>query len=143
MTDTHPGIEIPAGVDVDIFARRYLAHAASQLPGRDDAALDLIARENLAFGAVRQPGEMLLRVRDLDAETTVVEIVTVDAAYLVDSVRAELERCGKPVEHLLHPQIVVHRDESGRITDIVDIDDNADVPAGAIVESWMYLELDE
>jgi glutamate dehydrogenase len=143
MTDTHPGIDTPAGVDADIFARRYLAHAASQLPGRDDAALDLIARENLAFGAVRRPGEMLLRARDVDAETTVVEVVTADAGYLVDSVRAELERSGKPAERVLHPQIVVQRDSSGRITQVVDIDDNADVPEGAIVESWMYIELDD
>ncbi|MGH8961709.1 MAG: NAD-glutamate dehydrogenase domain-containing protein, partial [Jatrophihabitantaceae bacterium] len=141
MTDTHPGISAPAGVDADIFARRYLAHASSQLPGRDDAALELIARENLAFGAVRKPGEMLLRVRDVDAETTVVEVVTVDAAYLVDSVRAELERCGRPAERVLHPQIVVQRDPSGVITQVMDIDDNADVPTGAIVESWMYVEL--
>ncbi|MEO8889609.1 MAG: NAD-glutamate dehydrogenase [Jatrophihabitantaceae bacterium] len=141
MTDTHPGIEAPAGVDVDIFARRFLAHASSQLPGHDDAALDLIARQNLAFGSVRAPGEMLLRVRDVDADTTVVEIVTGDAAYLVDSVRAELERCGKAPERLLHPQIVVQRDSSGLITQVLDIDDNVDVPPGAIVESWMYLEL--
>jgi glutamate dehydrogenase len=143
MTDTHPGLQAPAGVDPDTFARRYLAHAASQLPGHDDATLDAIAQENLAFGAVRASDETLLRVRDVAAETTVVEVVTADAAYLVDSVRAELELCGEPAERVLHPQMVVRRDAGGQLIEIVDIDDNADVPEGATVESWMYIELDD
>jgi glutamate dehydrogenase len=89
MTDTRPGIDLPAGADADAFARRYLAHAASQLRGHDEATLERIAKENREFGATRRAGETLVRIRDVDAETTVVEIVTDDAAFLVDSVRAE------------------------------------------------------
>jgi glutamate dehydrogenase len=130
-------------VDLDVFDRRYLAHATSQLPGRDDAWLTALARRNLAFGAVRAPGQTLLGVSDPDEETTVVDIVTGDVPYLVDSLRAELDRRGCPAERFLHPQVVVRRDADGRLQKVFDIDDNAPVPDGAIVESWMHVELDD
>jgi glutamate dehydrogenase len=144
MTDTRPGTEndTATSVDPDVFARRYLAHAASQLPSRTGSALARLAREQLAFGAVRPLGEIRLRVEDIGAETTAIDVVLDDAPYLVDSVRAELERRGKPIVRILHPQIVVARDASGRLTHVFDIDDNADVPEGAIVESWMHIEID-
>ena len=134
---------VGADVEIDIFERRYLAHAASQLPGRDDEWLARLARHNLVFGAVRKPGETLLEVRDHDADTTVVDIVTGDVPYLVDSLRAELERRSCPAERVLHPQIVVHRDDEGRLQRVFDVDDNAPVPDNATVESWMHIELDD
>ena len=136
MTDTRPGI------DADVFARRFLAHAGSQLPGRPAAALAELARASVAFGTVRPAGETLLRVVALDGDTTAVDVVTADAPYLVDSARAELDRSGNEIERVLHPQLVVSRDDEGRLITVYDIDDNADVPEGAIVESWMHLELD-
>ncbi|MGI8762315.1 MAG: NAD-glutamate dehydrogenase, partial [Jatrophihabitantaceae bacterium] len=142
MTGTRSGIDPSSRVDTDVFARRYLAHAASQLPGRDDAALTALGASNLDFGAVRETGQTLLRVFDSDADTTVVDVVTSDTAFLVDSLRAELTRGGRPAERVLHPQLVVERDAAGRLVRVVDIDDNADVPPGAIVESWMHIELD-
>ncbi len=137
MTDLAPG------VDTDVFVSRYLAHAASQLPGRDEEWLARLATRNLEYGAVRHDGETLLRVTDLDAETTAVDIVTGDVPYLVDSLRAELERRSCPAERVLHPQIVVQRDADGRLSKVLDIDDNAPVPEDAVVESWMHIELDD
>jgi glutamate dehydrogenase len=126
----------------DVFSRRYLAHAGSQLPGRASRALTLLARDALALGSIRKPDEMLLRIADVDGATTAIDVITADAPYLVDSVRAELDRQGHPVERILHPQLVVTRDEAGQLTSIADIDDNAEVPKGAFVESWMYVEID-
>jgi glutamate dehydrogenase len=137
MTDLAPG------VDLDAFTSRYLAHAASQLPGRDEQWLTGLARSHLEFGVSRGPRETLLRVVDLDADTTAVDIVTADVPYLVDSLRAELERRSCPAERVLHPQLVVQRDDSGRLSKVYDIDDNAPVPEGAVVESWMHIELDD
>jgi glutamate dehydrogenase len=126
----------------DVFSRRFLAHAGSQLPGRASRALTLLARDAMAFGRTRKPDETLLRIVDVDGSTTAIDIVTADAPYLVDSVRAELDRQGHPVERMLHPQLVVTRDDAGQLTSIADIDDNAEVPDDAAVESWMYIELD-
>ena len=135
--------ESSADVDVDVFERRYLAHAGSQLPGRDDAWLATLAKSHLDFGRVRAAGRTLLRVGDLDADTTSVDIVTTDVPYLVDSLRAELARRRCPAERVLHPQLVVRRDPDGNLRQIYDLDDNAPVPDGAIVESWLHLELED
>ncbi len=137
MTDLAPG------VDVDVFISRFLAHTASQLPGYDEERLSALVRSALEFGVRRQPGETLLRVRDVDADTTAVDIVTGDVPYLVDSVRAELERRNCPAERVLHPQLVVRRDADGRLAKVYDVDDNAAVPEDSTVESWMYIELDD
>jgi glutamate dehydrogenase len=135
--------ELAPGVDLDAFSSRYLAHAASQLPGRDEQWLSRLAGSALEFGVVRGPDETLLRVVDIDADSTAVDIVTRDVPYLVDSLRAELERRSCPAERVLHPQVVVQRDESGRLSKVFDIDDNAPVPEQAVVESWMHIELDD
>jgi glutamate dehydrogenase len=129
-------------VDVDIFLRRFLAHAGSQLPGRATIALQAMARSALEFGRVRPRGQTITRLVRVDGETAALEIVTDDAPYLVDSVRAELERSGHPVERLLHPQLVVTRDDAGVLSTVYDLDDNADVPGGANPESWMHVEVD-
>ncbi len=143
MTDTHAGTDTGTGVvDSAVFARRYLAHAGSQLPGRPADALTELARGALAFGLVRPWGQTLLRVSDMDGETTAVDIVSGDAPYIVESLWAELERAARPPERVLHPQIVVVRDGGGTMTRIYDVDDNADVPDGAMVESWVHMELD-
>jgi glutamate dehydrogenase len=135
--------ELAPGVDTDVFVARFLAHSASQLPGYEDEQLAKLARISLEFGVQRRDGETLLRVRDVDADSTAVDIVTGDVPYLVDSIRAELERRNCPAERVLHPQLVVQRDAEGRLAKVYDIDDNAAVPDDAVVESWMYIELDD
>jgi glutamate dehydrogenase len=142
MTDTDAGTRTDAEVDAAVFARRYLAHAGSQLPGRPAEALTDFARDMLSFGMVRPWGQTLLRISDLDGQTTAVDIVSVDAPYIVESLWAELERAGRPPERVLHPQIVVARDSEGALQRVYDLDDNADVPDGAMVESWLHVELD-
>jgi glutamate dehydrogenase len=101
-----------------------------------------LASDFLRAGSRRAPDETFVRVQDVDDDTTAVDVVTPDAPYLVDSVRMELDRLGVHVLRVLHPQIVVDRDEDGNLTHIHDIDDAADVPEGAIVESWMHFEVE-
>ena len=141
MTQTEPHHTGTGSVDAAVFARRYLAHAPTQLAGCTQSQLTDLARSALAFGESRPWGQNLLRVHDLDGETTAVDIVSIDAPYIVESLVAELRRSGRDLVRLLHPQLVVHRDPDGRVTKVFDIDDNADVPDGALVESWIHLEL--
>jgi glutamate dehydrogenase len=145
MTDVSVPQAVSAeGVEVDtaVFLRRYLTHASSQLPGRQPSVLAEIARDHLLAGRTRLPDQILVSLRELDGSTTSIDIVTADAPYLVDSTRAELERTGHPIDHLLHPQIVVCRDEAGVLVNVLDLDDRAEVPAGAQTESWMHIETD-
>jgi len=135
-------VTIVGGVDHDIFTRRYLAQAGPILPESNAEELTGLAESALSFGSVRRPGEILVRVQACPSGAAL-DIVTADVAYLVDSVRAELARAGYSSLQVLHPQLVVTRDPDGRIARIHDLDDTADVPAGALVESWMHVRFSE
>ena len=134
--------DISPQIDLEAFRRRYLAHAARQLPGRTNRELSALAREHLELGVVRPDGETLIRSHDMDGDTSAIDIVTPDAPFLVDSIRAEFDRSGQPVSRLLHPQIVASRDADGRLEMVYDLDDNVEVPKGAIIEAWMHIETD-
>jgi glutamate dehydrogenase len=129
-------------VDAAVFVNRYLAHAASDLPGQDEQQLRRVAEQALQFGMQREPDQTLLAVVQLDGRTTAVEIVMSDVSYLVDSVREELNRIGRPSARVLHPQLVVTRAADGTLESVHDVDDTAKLPAGAVVESWMHIEID-
>jgi glutamate dehydrogenase len=128
-------------VETDVFLRRYLVHAATQLPGRPATALNDIARSHLELGRHRAPGEILVRAGDLDGDTSALDIVADDAPYLIDSLRAELVRSMHTIENVLHPQMVVVRDPSGDLVDVLDVEDTAQVPVGAIPEAWLHVEI--
>ena len=144
MTDVSRTEAGPTGSDTEqrseVFRHRYLLRANSQLPGRQSHLLEELAAAHFAVGEVRRTGEIVISIRDLDGDTTAIDIVTADAPYLVDSLRAELERTGHQIEHFLHPQMVMCRDEAGRTVAVLDLDDTAEVPAGAVAESWMHIE---
>src|SRR5664280_1713251 len=78
---------------------------------------------------------------------TVIEIVTDDMQFLVDSVISELSRQDRAVHLVVHPQLVVRRDAVGQLQEIPDVDAlNAkalkDAEFGAGIESWMHVEID-
>ncbi|HZY00302.1 MAG TPA: NAD-glutamate dehydrogenase [Dermatophilaceae bacterium] len=79
---------------------------------------------------------------------TVIEIVTDDMQFLVDSVISELSRQDRNVHLVVHPQLVVRRDAVGELQEILDVDalTNAqvlkDAEFGAAIESWMHVEID-
>ena len=53
---------------------------------------------------------------------SVIEIVTDDMPFLVDSVTAELSRQERAVHLVVHPQLVVRRDATGVLQEILDVD---------------------
>lgn len=80
---------------------------------------------------------------------TVVEVVTDDMPFLVDSVTNELSRQDRAIHVVIHPQLVVRRDITGKLLEILDVDAcarsqaaGAEWPADAVVESWMHIEID-
>ncbi|MBW3086805.1 NAD-specific glutamate dehydrogenase [Austwickia sp. TVS 96-490-7B] len=74
---------------------------------------------------------------------TVIEIVTDDMPFLVDSVSSYLARHHRSVHHLVHPQLVVRRDAAGNLQDVLDLDpQEAPDDFGVGVESWMHLQID-
>ena len=73
---------------------------------------------------------------------SVVEVVTDDMPFLVDSVVMELTRQQRDVHLVIHPQFDVTRDVTGQLEEI-DCPDNesAEPPEGAERESWMHVEI--
>lgn len=71
------------------------------------------------------------------SQNTVIDVVTDDMSFLVDSVTMVLDRRGLSVHKIVHPVIGCLRDASGVLQETADRD--AD---GFKNESWMHLEID-
>ncbi|WP_152364723.1 NAD-glutamate dehydrogenase [Microlunatus speluncae] len=72
--------------------------------------------------------------------TTVVQIVTDDRPFLVDSVTMEVLRQGWSIREVFHPQFTVRRTLAGDLIDIVRESEAGNDPS-VIAESWMHLEI--
>ena len=86
------------------------------------ARLAAAARAQLKFAAQRRRGQALVRVfnptlreHGFDSVHTVIQIVTDDMPFLVDSVGLALTRRGSAVHLLAHPVYAVQRDRAGRL----------------------------
>jgi glutamate dehydrogenase len=73
---------------------------------------------------------------------SVVEVVTDDMPFLVDSVVMELARQERDVHLVVHPQFDATRDVTGMLESVACPDGPLAEPAGdAVRESWMHVEL--
>ncbi|GAA3303144.1 NAD-glutamate dehydrogenase [Streptomyces cinereospinus] len=73
---------------------------------------------------------------------SVVEVVTDDMPFLVDSVTNELTRQGRGIHVVIHPQVVVRRDVTGKLIEVLTTRPTGDLPHDAHVESWIHVEID-
>ncbi len=124
----------------------YRLVAAEDLIAAGAARLAATAATHAALGAGRPQGRAAVSVRrgsdtSLTGAETVVDIVTDDMPYLVDSVTMELNRHGADILLIVHPVLTVHRDVAGTAHGTSsDIGATAADP-DAVRESWMHLEL--
>jgi glutamate dehydrogenase len=132
---TAPTEEAP---QLEAFLRRYFADAALE----DLGELDLYgaALSHWQLLQQRRPGETKVRVHTPTMEEdgrasphSVVEIVTDDMPFLVDSVAMALTRHGSAIHLFIHPVARVRRDEEGRL---VELDDDG------VPESLLHFEID-
>jgi glutamate dehydrogenase len=121
----------------------FFRHAAPDELGADrpEQLLDAV-REHRELARRREPGRPVLRLRDSGTSGTVVEIVTDDMPYLVESVLSALGRAGIATHRVLHPIVVVRRTPAGELTEVLTDANPADLPPGAQAESWMHLRTD-
>jgi glutamate dehydrogenase len=122
---------------------------AEEIIGRGPADLTAAVASHRELAAERLDGEAKLRVFTPDPRRmtwcgghTVVELVTDDMPFLVDSVTAELARHDLGIHLLVHPQLVVRRAASGALSEIRVETEPDSAPAGDRVESWMHIEVD-
>ena len=93
----------------------------------------------------RQAGEVKVVVYNPDVERdgwhspyTVVEIVSDDMPFIVDSVTMELSRQGYGIELIVHPVLRVVRDEQGELTEVLE---PGGVAPGVMTESVIHAEV--
>ena len=99
-----------------------------------------------SFARQRMPGAAKVRVYSPRFEEhgwrsvhSVVEIVTDDMPFLVDSVSMELNRQGLVIHLPIHPVLTVRRDDEGELLEVLP--DGAS-PAGGLRESIIHIEVD-
>jgi glutamate dehydrogenase len=127
------------------FLRAYFRGVGEEdLAERTPATLAGEARSHLQLGWRRAPGQSLVRIFNPDRERdgfesphTLVQIVTDDRPFLVDSVGIAFGRAGLAMHLIVHPVLEVRRDGRGRLT---DLGTNGGEPHRA--ESWELYEVD-
>ncbi|MGE3813115.1 MAG: hypothetical protein AB7I24_16365, partial [Candidatus Nanopelagicales bacterium] len=134
--------------DLEHLVARYYRHVAPEdLVGRDpvDVLGAVVSHRRAAVSrpqgtAVVHAFTPTVEGHGWSAGHSVVEIITDDMPFLVDSVTASLQRQGRAIHLVIHPQMDVRRDVVGALEEILDVDDDdTEVPAGATVESWMHV----
>ncbi|GAV45241.1 NAD-glutamate dehydrogenase [Streptomyces acidiscabies] len=130
------------------FLQRYYRHTAPEdLGDRDPVDVFGAAYSHYRLAENRPQGTANVRVHTPTVEEnawtcqhTVVEVVTDDMPFLVDSVTNELSRQSRGIHLVIHPQVVVRRDVTGKLIEILPSAD--DLPHDAHVESWIHVEAD-
>jgi glutamate dehydrogenase len=140
---------VPAGeaAQVEAFARAYYGRVAPEdlaeyeLPDLYGAVL-----AQWTFARRRRPGETKVRIysprfeeRGWRSVHTIVEVVSDDMPFLVDSVTIELNRHGLTIHLPIHPVLTVRRDQEGNLLEVLPDGSEAD---DAVQESILHMEID-
>lgn len=136
------GVPDPA---VREFVARFFRYVTDEeIAGRDLAAIGQQSESMREWASVRPPGSTLVRgwtPAVPGVSYAVIEVVTDDMPFLVDSVTSFITQSGRGIHLLVHPQLAVVRDPAGELREILDVDvDQA--PEGSIPESWMRIEVE-
>lgn len=137
------------------YLQRYYLHTAPEdLLDRDPVDVFGAALSHYRLAENRPQGTANVRVHTPTVEEngwtsshSVVEVVTDDMPFLVDSVTNELSRQSRGIHVVIHPQVVVRRDVTGKLIEILGPDCDAHGPKTArphdsLVESWIHVEID-
>ena len=114
------------GETLKTFARALLRRLAEDdLEGITSDELYALATSAFAFAESRGLEASAVRVFNADPDThgyrchgTVIEVVTDDSPFLVDSISEELTARGLTIKRLLHPVIGADRDEQGHLVGV-------------------------
>ncbi|MCX4908250.1 NAD-glutamate dehydrogenase [Streptomyces sp. NBC_00878] len=132
------------------FLQRYYLHTAPEdLADRDPVDVFGAAFSHYRLAENRPQGTANVRVHTPTVEEngwtcshSVVEVVTDDMPFLVDSVTNELSRQGRGIHVVIHPQVVVRRDLTGRLIEVLKTRPTGELPHDGSVESWIHVEID-
>ncbi len=74
---------------------------------------------------------------------SVVEVVTDDMPFLVDSVTSYLAQQEHPIDLVIHPQVVVERDVAGGLRAVCGLTSGETAEHEQLRESWIHIEIDK
>ena len=107
-----------------------------------------VARSLLRRIRCRPPGELSVHIYNPSddgsswaSERTVIEVVTDDMPFLVDSLTGQLARRELTLHLAVHPQIAVRRDDKGNLTELLPR--GTTDGEGVIQESVMHYQIDQ
>src|SRR5438270_6692968 len=131
---------------VETFVRQYYHWVPpADLEGRGKTNLYGAAVAHWELARERVSGQAKVRVYDPDRERdgwssphTVIDVVSDDMPFIVDSVTMALSRVAGGIDLVIHPVMVVRRDEKGRLLEVLE--PGADAPVG-IAESVLHAEV--
>ena len=135
--------------DLRNFLSAYYQHMpVEELFAAGPGRMAGVATEHARLAAKRPQGRALVQVSAggmcsaLEASRGAVNIVTDDMPFLVDSITMELNRHGLDSFHIIHPQLLVRRDVTGTLWEVVGPLHQARHQHDEIVESWTHIEID-
>ncbi len=140
----------PDGVDTAQVMTDFYRHvAAEDLVDRDPQDLYGAVMAQLRLARERPQGTAAVRVFTPTVSVhgwsagghTVVEVVTDDMPFLVDSVSMALDRAEHDIHLVVHPQVVVRRDLNGALRGVLD-EQSSTEDHDVARESWMHVEID-
>ncbi|WP_037907208.1 NAD-glutamate dehydrogenase [Actinacidiphila yeochonensis] len=151
----HPGQGLDTGALTSFLQRYYLHSAPEDLIDRDPVDVYGAALSHYRLAEERPQGTANVRVHTPSVEHngwqsshTVVEVVTDDMPFLVDSVTNALTQANRAIHVVVHPQFHVRRDVAGKLLEVVGSACGPDgtrqeAPAhDVLTESWIHVEID-
>ena len=131
--------------DAQAFTGEFLRRLpGDELAGRSAGEWAALAQGVLEFARERRPGTPKVRVANavegehgFEAARTLVDVVTDDAPFLVDSVGMAIQSCGLEIHAVIHPILRIARDPGGHLLALAT-GDGGDGKA----ESVMHFEVD-
>ena len=141
---------LPEVGDIAKFLTAYYRHVEGHDLGAAGAdRVAAVAMTTAKMACERPQGRALVEVRQggeaaLDASSDVIDIVTDDMPFLVDSITMELANHGLSARLIIHPQLRVRRDVAGVLHEVVGpVTEGAAGQAShdEIVESWTHIEI--
>ena len=132
----------------DFLSRFYEDVAPEDLVGKDPMDVVGPATHMLRLGANRPQGTAVVDVftptvaaNEWTCGHTVVQVITDDMPFLLDSVVAAVTEQGKALHLVAHPIFAVERDVAGALRVVLPGSPD-EAPDSATRESWLHLEID-
>ncbi len=136
---------VPGVGDVQAYLHAYYRHVAPEdLAAAGPERVAAVARHQAELAAERPQGRAIVQVSEdaaLDPASDVIDIVTDDMPFLVDSVTMELTQHGLTARLVVHPQLRIRRDVSGAMRQVAGLVNGVDPAQEELAESWTHIEV--